>query len=372
MRNSLRFTLFAAALLVLSLAARVQAIDLLPYAPDLTQDGLVKTYEMVGSFPSPEGDGSREDFRAFYVQETEVTGDATATQTTNFEYTWEGNAIATVVESDHRYDDQGFYTDETRVTVAIPGFGEQLITTAFTDGNIEFPRNVEIGGTYEIESSATVNLPFVGDTTINYTGTITVEAEETVTVPAGAFTALRIRREETSSQVMFGVPIGESTTETSFFWLAEGVGVVKSTLDTTDPDAEEFELRFVGFGDLRGTSVLPFFAEAVDVGEGFQYVDWLGYFTWDEEVNGFWHTYFGATFPLADDEDVFWFWNGHPDIEYMAILKEFTAHVDGRLQGYAWFEGVQSIVYMIENELGEFWYYIFNGDLGWRQLTPGG
>ena len=87
-----------------------------------------------------------------------------------------------------------------------------------------------------VSSSGTADLTMgYGSVTLHYKGASTPEAFESVTVPAGTFTALRVAQELT---VFGSTPFGYlSSSQTQTLWLAKGIGVVKSETTTVDNGA---------------------------------------------------------------------------------------------------------------------------------------
>ena len=79
-----------------------------------------------------------------------------------------------------------------------------------------------------------------GSLTLNYTCWSTPEAFETVTVPAGTFTALRVEQELTISG--YGADGFMSSTQAQTLWLVKDVGLVKSELLSLDNGVQEKSL----------------------------------------------------------------------------------------------------------------------------------
>lgn len=98
---------------------------------------------------------------------------------------------------------------------------------------VDLAADATLGETVTSNGTAKISTSYLSNTTtLSYTGSSTPEAFESVTIPAGTFTALRVEQELT----IFGsTPFGYiSSTMTQTLWLVEGVGLVKSETTTTD------------------------------------------------------------------------------------------------------------------------------------------
>lgn len=69
----------------------------------------------------------------------------------------------------------------------------------------------------------------IGNMTSTVDSVDTVIGEETVTVPAGTFTAMKIEEKSTTSVIIPGMPTMTPQVGTSYQWWVKGVGLVKST-----------------------------------------------------------------------------------------------------------------------------------------------
>jgi hypothetical protein len=83
-----------------------------------------------------------------------------------------------------------------------------------------------IGQVISSNGTATFNIVGAGSFNFSYSATSEIVAEEDLTVPRGAFSALRISTTTTLSGTVNNIPITETETDTT--WLAKYVGTVKS------------------------------------------------------------------------------------------------------------------------------------------------
>lgn len=131
----------------------------------------------------------------------------------------------------------GRCTDDGIILMDVPGISGTFsstdgdgstMTTENVDG-VTLPNDVQIGDDWSQEISL-VAKSNSGDTVLSATIETSYVAlgYETVTVPAGAFYALKV--EQTGSMTMGG---GEPFLSHGFIWYAQGIGTVKSGLDGT-------------------------------------------------------------------------------------------------------------------------------------------
>jgi hypothetical protein len=103
-----------------------------------------------------------------------------------------------------------------------------------------------VGQTVNSSGTATVDVAGVGTFVLSYTSSSTVEAFETITVPAGTFDTVRLQ----TSLIISGTILGQdfNDTETQTLWLGNNIGVIKSV--NVDADGTDTLL-------LTGTNVIP-------------------------------------------------------------------------------------------------------------------
>jgi len=112
---------------------------------------------------------------------------------------------------------------------ADPAFGE---SETFSPPIVIANAQVNIGEVINGSGSVAFTVSGSGTATLSYTSTSVVEAFETVTVPAGTFPAVRIKNTVNVTGTAFGV--SENSTETSTFWFARNVGLVKIVFTDSD------------------------------------------------------------------------------------------------------------------------------------------
>ncbi|MBC8141109.1 MAG: hypothetical protein H7Y38_06680 [Armatimonadetes bacterium] len=173
-----------------------------------------------------------------YTLTTRVNG---ATSTSDF-ITRTGNVVTFNGATAYRQEDtetSGFVTSAAFVNVTDAGYAaygsEEYAATGAVESSSRFtppfviPTSVLNGQAGNFSYTSTVTNSDGTSGTLTFSGTATPQGTETVTVPAGTFTALKLRIQSTitATQDGFSVTTNGDTTE----YLVENVGSVKS--DTT-------------------------------------------------------------------------------------------------------------------------------------------
>jgi hypothetical protein len=96
------------------------------------------------------------------------------------------------------------------------------------------PKNLEVGTTWTTKYDTLITMqganlpPGIGKMSGAVESVNKVEKEESVTVPAGTYQALKVRVDTTATVIITGLPTGPTTTkQTNYQWWVKGVGMVK-------------------------------------------------------------------------------------------------------------------------------------------------
>ncbi len=162
--------------------------------------------------------------------------------------------------------DQNYYTNDAngirqhRSVSSVPGVG--VITLTLSPPEILATANATLSTPVTTNSTVSVNAPGVGNSSLPFTSTVTPVGFETVAVPAGTFTALRVVETVSASGTLFGSPFNLNVTTN--YWMVSGVGVVKAIdVDNTDGTTTTATLTFSNLID--GTPDAFSFAPQYDV-----------------------------------------------------------------------------------------------------------
>ena len=109
---------------------------------------------------------------------------------------------------------------------ASTAYGVSAVTITLSSPILDLPADATLGATVTSSGTATYDLGPAGSFTLPYAVQTTPVGFESVTVPAGTFTALKVQQQLTESGTINGKAYNSSTTLTT--WYAARVGPVKS------------------------------------------------------------------------------------------------------------------------------------------------
>lgn len=136
------------------------------------------------------------------------------------------------------------YSDGPEASVIGGGFSANIETLSAT--GVSFPKELAPGvsweQTYDVQGTISMSGGLEGTAAGTVTHSFTAIGEETVTVPAGSFTAMRVEGTNTISFVgnVAGVAIPIEIQGTTVIWWARGIGMVRSESDLAVEGGEPF------------------------------------------------------------------------------------------------------------------------------------
>ena len=111
-------------------------------------------------------------------------------------------------------------------SVSIPNYGMTNLTITASPPIVDLPADATLGTTVSSSGTMTLTYSGIGTYTLNYTEQTTPVGFESVTVPAGTFTALKVQQQSTQSGTINGTVFNASISLTT--WHAAKVGPIKS------------------------------------------------------------------------------------------------------------------------------------------------
>lgn len=132
------------------------------------------------------------------------------------------------------------HTREYDPSVYVAGYGNTAVTIDLSPPLVMAPASATAGTAYASTGKATLQYAGIGVFILDYTAHSTLHGLETVSVPAGSYSALKVTVVLNVSGTVGGRAV--SLTGTTTYWLAKGLGPVRSDQTTADGKSESNQL----------------------------------------------------------------------------------------------------------------------------------